>query len=47
MFDDDDDNDALYEVLLELLYWCFWPKTRWQWLAYFVLVAVLSYLKAK
>lgn len=44
---DDDDNDALYQALLEVLYWCFWPKTWRQWLLYFVLVAVLSYLKAK
>jgi hypothetical protein len=42
-----DDNDELYDALLEMLFWLFWPKNFWQWLIYIALFGLLSYLKSR
>lgn len=45
--DDLDLSDDFYDGAIDVLYWCFWPKRPWQWLLYFVLVALLTYLKSR
>jgi len=40
-------SDEACDVLVDVLYWCFWPKGPWQWLLYIVLFCLLTYLKSR
>lgn len=45
--DDLDLSDDFYDGLLDVLFWCFWPKGPWQWLLYIGLFCLLTYLKSR